>query len=191
MEYKLIKGARSKTRDAAFLFRMGAGFPGDVNRTHPAEIEAALIDVNSPPTMYGQPVLVDATTQGVRPFGAGDQNDTNEVIAFGFTVRPYPTQQATTSQNYAPASFGSATPPISGVMDVLRNGLIMAKINHGSTAPVKGGRVYVWCATTSGNHIQGGLETAFSTGNTVILDGRYTYNGGMDASDVAEVSVNV
>lgn len=191
MERKLVKGEKCKTRDAAFQFRMGAGFSGDVNRTHPAEIEAALIDASAPPTMYGQPVLVDATTQGVRPYAAGDQSNTVESIAFGFTVRPFPTQQTTSNQNFAPASFGSATPPVSGVIDVLRNGLIMAKLNHGVTAPVKGGRVYIWCAATSGNHIQGGLETAYSAGNTVVLDGRYTYNGGMDSSDVAEISVNV
>ena len=35
---------RQKTRDVAFTFRMGAGFAGDVNRTHPASIEPVMIE---------------------------------------------------------------------------------------------------------------------------------------------------
>ena len=180
---------RCKTRDAAFPFRMGAGFPGDVNRTHPAEIEAALISVATPPTAYGQAVKV-AAGNSVRPFAVADASDAVDDIAFGATVRPYP-MQPSTATNYGATAFGAATPPVSGVIDVARSALILVQLNTGVAAPVKGGRVYLWCAATAGNHIQGGYETEFSAGNTVRLDGRFTYNGPADASGVVELSCNV
>ncbi len=177
---------RRKTRDAAFTYRMGAGFPGDVNRTHPASIEPCLIDASAPPTAFGQPVVVDATTQGVRPLAAGDA--ALDAI-YGVTVRPYPFQ-ADAGTNYGAASFGAAAPPASGVIDVLRAGYIMMKANVGS-APVKGGRVFIWVAATAGNHIQGQLESAASAGNTIELDEKTYFNGTPDADGVVEVGFNI
>lgn len=190
MEYKQVKGLRAKTRDVAFQFRMGAGFPGDVNRTHPAEIEAALVNVTTPPLIYGQVLIVDGATSSVRPVAAGDQSNTVPLLPFGALVRPYPLQQMTAT-NYGAAALGAAVPPTSGVVDAIRSGLIMVQLNVGVTAPQKGGAVYVWAAATSGNHIQGGYETAYSAGNTVLLDPRFTYNGPADASGVTELSCNV
>lgn len=177
-----------KFRDIAFQFRMGAGFPGDVNRTHPAEIEAALIAVATPPTAYGQAVLLAAANAGVRPYAAADASDSTDSIPFGLTVRPFPTQQATGGMT---STIGAATPPTSGVINVARNALIMIQLNTGVAAAAKGGRVYVWCAATSGDHTQGGFETEASSGNTVRLDPRYTYNGPADSSGVTELSCNI
>ena len=178
---------RMKTRDAAFQFRMGAGFPGDINRTHPATIEPVLIDSSAPPTAYGQPVLVDPTTQGVRPFAVGDQSNTVPA-GYGITVRPYPTNPSSAS-NFGAAAFGSATPPTTGVMDVLRAGYIMAFLPAGGS-PVKGGAVYVWAAASSGAHVQGGIEAAYSAGNTTQLYNA-TFNGSPDASGNVEIAFNI
>jgi len=179
----------------ALQFRMPAGFAGDVSRTHPAAIEPAQIRVATPPTAYGIPVVVDADGAGVRPFGTGEASDTVAAIAYGFTARPFPTQQTSTTD--MSATIGAATPPTKGVIDVLRSGYIMATLNPAAavTGALKGGRVYVWCAATTGSvntlHTQGGLEVAASSGNTVELDGRFLYNGPADANGVLEVSVNV
>lgn len=181
---------RFKTRDVAFQYRMGAGFAGDVNRTHPAEIEAAQVDETNPATLYGMPCKLDATSHNARKFIAGDASDDTPTIAFGFIVRPYPVQ-ASSGSNFGAASLGDATPPTSGPADFLRSGLIIAKLNSGAGTPVKGGTVYVWCAATEAGHTQGGLETEADTGNTVALDARYTFNGGKDADGVCEISVNV
>jgi hypothetical protein len=177
---------RVRTHDVAFQYRMGAGFPGDVNRTHPASIEPTLIDSNSPPLGYGLAVVVDPTTQGVRQMAAGDS--TLDAI-YGITVRPFPTQQSSAS-NYGAIGIGSATPPTSGVMDVLRSGYIMGQLS-GATQPVKGGRVYVWVAASSGGHIQGGFEAAATGGSTIQLDEKTYFNGPADASGVVEVSFNI
>ncbi len=182
-----MKNARVKTRDAAFKFRMGAGFAGDVNRSHPASIEPCLIDAAAPPTQYGQPVLVDATTQGVRPFAAGDQSNT-VAAGYGLTVRPYPTQQASAS-NFGQADIGAAIPLTSGVLDVLRAGYIMVQIPAGQ-APVKGSPVYVWAAASTGAHILGGVEATYSAGNTTQLLNA-TFNGSPDATGVAEIAFNI
>lgn len=181
---------RFKMRDSnsAFLYRMPAGFAGDINRTHPFEVEAELIDAAAPPLFYGIAVLIDATTQGVRPFAAGD---TGVTVAEGLTVRPFPAQAPAGSTD-AQQGIASAAPPISGVLDVMRNGLMTVKINTGQTAPVKGGAVYVWCAATAGNNVQSQFGTAASGGNTAALDvNRYTWNGGMDANNIAEIRWNV
>lgn len=177
---------RVRTHDIAFQYRMGAGFPGDVNRTHPASIEPTLIDSSAPPLGYGLAVVVDPTTQGVRQMAAGDSS--LDAI-YGITVRPFPTQQSSAS-NFGAIGIGAATPPTSGVMDVLRSGYIMSVLS-GSTQPVKGGRVYVWVAASSGAHIQGGFEAAATGGSTIELDEKTYFNGPADASGVVEVSFNI
>lgn len=181
---------RSRTNDSgsmAFGFRMPAGFPGDVNRGHPASIEPCLIDASAPPTAYGQPVLPDSTTNGVRPFAAGD---TAVTTMWGVTVRPFPVQ-ASTGTAYGGAAFGTATPPTSGAIDIMRSGYIMAKLPAGSAATTKGAAVFVWCAASTGNHVQGGFESSSSGGNTAALDtARYQFNGPADANGNVEICVN-
>lgn len=177
-----MKKNRMKTRDVAFGFRMGAGFPGDVNRTHPVDIVPELPSATLPPTAYGQMTILDTSTGTVRRFDTGD---TAVTTAYGVTVRPYPTQQSSAS-NYGQADIGSATPPTSGVMDVVRRGYIMAKVNG---TPVKGGAVYVWCAASSGAHVQGQLEASATGGSTASLTNA-TFNSAPDANGYVEIIFN-
>lgn len=179
-----MKKARMKFRDVAYQFRMGAGIPGDVNRTHPVNITAELIDSSAPPTAYGEAVIL-AGASGVRPFAAAD---TGVTAAYGVTVRPYPTQQSSAS-NYGATSIGAATPPTSGVIDVVRSGFIMGQVPAG-TVVVKGGAVYVWCAASTGNHVQGLFEGAASAGNTAAL-ANCTFNGPADANGYVEIAFNI
>jgi len=172
----------------AYTYRMPAGFAGDVNRTHPAAVEPALTCVATPPTKYGQIVVVDTATNSVRPLAAGDQSDATLLTPWGVTVRPFPTQQTAGGMT---STIGAATPPVTGGIDVLRSGYIMGQLNANVAAATKGGTVYVWCAATSGDHVQGGYETAFSAGNTVTLDARYKYNGPADSTGIVEISANV
>ena len=181
---------RQKTRDVAFTFRMGAGFAGDVNRTHPASIEPVMIDSSAPPTFYGQPVLLGADSNsnyGARAFASGDQSNT-VAAGYGITVRPFPVQQSSGS-NFGAAALGAATPPTNGVVDVLRSGYIMVNLPNGGS-PVKGGAVYVWAAASTGNHVLGGVEAAYSAGNTTQLLNA-TFNGSPDASGNVEVAFNI
>lgn len=181
---------RSMFADAAFTFRMGVGFPGDITRVEAATVEACLIDVNAPPTAYGQAVVIDPTTQGVRPIVAGDSGLT---AIYGITVRPFPTQQQSATNFGAVTLAGTLVPPTSGVIDVLRSGYILTALNAPTTVPVKGGAVDVWFAATSGAHIQGGFEAAHTGGSSFTIAGSTTtqFQGGVDANGVAEIAFNI
>lgn len=180
-----MKKIRMKARDVAFQFRMGAGFAGDVNRTHPATIEPVLIDAAAPPTAFGQATLVDPTTQGVRPFTTGDASQ----ALYGVTVRPYPFQQANASTDFGAAAIGASAPPVTGVLDVLRAGYIMVNLPFGGTT-VKNGNVYVRVAATSGLHIIGSFEAAADGANNVLITNA-KFNGTPDASGNVELMVNI
>lgn len=172
----------------AFLYRMGAGFAGDVNRTHPVSIEADLIHSASPPTAYGQAVLVDPTSQGVRPFAAGDAAIDK---AYGMTVRAFPIQQTSApTGSFAPAALGAAIPPLSGIIDVLRSGYIMGKLPAGQTC-VKNGAVYIWVGATAGIHVLGGFESVDAGADTTPALVNAVFNGIPDADGNVEIQFNV
>ena len=175
--------------DSTIKFRMDAGYPGDFNRSHPVSIEPALVGalgVGGSVGQFGLPVIVDGAN-AVRSFGAGD---TAVTLVWGFTVRPFPTQQRSGGDS---ASIGPATPPSAGgVVGVMRSGYIMGRLNDVTATVLKGAAVFVWCAADSGIHKQGGLEVVASGGNTAALDpNRYQFNGPCDAKGNIEVCVNV
>ena len=177
---------RARTRDAAgavFTYRMTGGFPGDVNRTHPASIEPCLIDASAPPTAYGQAVLVDGTAHSIRPFTAGDNSLTD---LYGVTVRPFPLQQNSTT-----GSFGSATPPVTGVIDVIRAGYVVVQLGNGAlTGAFKGGTVYVDTSSSTGNYVQGGFQAAAGGQTVATMNGTTLFNGSEDAKGWVELSVH-
>jgi hypothetical protein len=179
------------TRDVAFQFRMGAGFVGDVNRTHPAGIESALIDSTLPPLNYGVAVLADAAApNGVR----GIQTTDNAITAvYGITVRPFPLQQASAT-NYGAVALGAGSqiPPTSGVIDVMKSGYIMVKLG-GAAAAFKGSPVYLYYGVSTGTHIQGGFEAAAGANLLGPLDTtgtRIYFNGPADSNGIVELVFN-
>ena len=66
---------RRFTQDVAIPFRMGAGAPGDVNRTHPADIPPFLVDPTNPPAGYGFPGLINTASNGLRGVLASDSSE--------------------------------------------------------------------------------------------------------------------
>lgn len=175
---------RARTLDTAFTYRMGAGYAGDVNRAHPASIVARLQDSANPVRLYGDPVLYSATAGTVRCFNAGDTAVTK---IKGVAVRPASISQTSGGMT---ASFGVAAPPTGSTgIDFLESGYIMAKCNNFGASPCKlGDPVYVWCAASTGNHVQGGLENAASAGNTAAISNA-EWAGPPDANGVAELRV--
>jgi hypothetical protein len=174
---------RCKTRDVAFQFRMGAGFPGDVNRTHPASILPCLADPTNPPLLFGEPVVTVAASNGVRALLS---SDTALTAIYGITVRPYPSQSSATA-------FGTGGPdsyygfPI-GAVDVLRSGFIMGTLG-GSVAATKGLPVNVWIAASTGTHVQGTFEASVTAGSTIPVANAF-FNGPADANGVVEIDFN-
>lgn len=173
---------RARTCDIAFQYRMGAGFPGDVNRMHPASILPGLLDSVNVFRNYGEPAIFGAANnyRGVIP---ADGSVTAIKIA-GCIVRPYPTQQQSGGMT---AVIGSVAPPTAGVADFMHAGFMMVKAKAGITFK-KGDPVYVWCAATSGANIQGEYNNVASSTNTVqITNARF--NGPADALGNVEIEV--
>lgn len=176
---------------AAFTFRAGAGFAGAITRQENSIIEPVLIDASAPPLLYGVPVLIDPTTQGIRPLVAGDSALT---AVYGVLVRPFPTSQFSVS-NFGNTPLGLVgVPPTSGPADVLISGYINVQVPLGQTVAVKNGSVFIWIAASTGAHVQGGFETVASGGNTIALSGAGSttrYNGGQDANGILELVFNI
>lgn len=174
---------RARTHDVAFTYRMGAGFPGDVNRTHPASILPGLQDTTNPVLLYGNPVVINTSANSYREVLV---SDTAVTTIAGVLVRPYPTQQTTGGMS---SSLGAATPPVSGVVDVINDGFVMVRCNNFAAAqPTKGGAVHIWIAASTGAHVQGGFESAASVGNTIDISNA-RFNGPADSNGVCELQV--
>lgn len=170
------------TRDVAFNYRMPGGFAGDVNRSHPASVEACLPDVTNPPTFAGQAVVLDATSHNARFVGVVDDHALTDI--YGVAVRSFPTQQASGGMS---SSFGNAVINPSQPIDVIKSGYIMVPVFG---VPVKGGQVHVWALPAAGGHVPGGFEAAATAVSTIDLPiNSYTFNGGPDANGVCEVII--
>lgn len=176
-----IDRGRARAGDVAFTYRMGAGFPGDVNRTHPFSVEPALQDPTNPILGYGFACVVNTAANSVRQMAAGD---TALTAVYGILARPYPTQQQSGGMS---SPFGQQVPPATGVVDVLKQGYVMVPIVG---QPTKGGAVFVWVAASSGSHVQGGFEAAATGGSTIALGARITFNGPPDANGIGELIFN-
>lgn len=173
---------RARTCDVAFQYRMGVGYPGDVNRMHPASVVAGLLDSGNPFRAYGEAALF-GSANNYRPIIASDQSATAVKIA-GVLVRPYPTQQMSGGMN---AALGAAVPPSMGPADFLDEGFIIVKMKAGVTVK-KGDPVFVWATATETVNIQGEFQATATTSKTVPVANAY-FNGPADANGNVELRV--
>jgi len=179
-----VGAVRARTRDISFGYRMGAGFPGDVNRTHPASILPGLTNPTNPPRLYGDPVLIDTATNSYRGVLS---TDTAATKIDGILVRPYPTQQQSGGMA---SSIGAAAGPLGNqVCDVLNEGFIIARCNNfAAQQPTKGGAVFIWVTASSGAHVQGGFESVANGANTIAITNAL-WNGPTDSNGITEIQV--
>lgn len=162
----------------AFQYRMPAGFAGDVQRAEIATIETQIIDSAAPPAAFGVPVKMVAGK--VQPIN--NAADTAASV-YGFNIRAYPMQTNGTD------ALGTATPPTSGVTDILKRGYIMASLG-GTADAAKNGTVYVRVAGAAAGKPLGGVEAAADSTNTVALTNAY-FTGPKDAYGVVEIAFNI
>jgi hypothetical protein len=183
-------GTALKVRDVAFTYRMGAGFAGTVNRTHPASINPYLKDATNPPTFFGQAVMMNTSTNAVRSVISSDSSITD---IFGVVVRPYPFQGVTApTGNYAGVStptWGTSQLP-DGAVDILTLGFILVPVNG---SPSMGGTPYVYYGTSTGAHVQSGFEAASGSNIAGLTGLLYStlYNSPADSNGVAELRFHV
>jgi hypothetical protein len=173
----------------SYLYRMGAGFAGEVNRAHPFTIEPAYNDSATPVLLFGLACLINTTASG----GAGNKTgvrgvqagDTAVTYFWGVVSRPFPTQAATEDGNFGQANSPGGAPPSGGVIGVLRSGYIVVQVNG---TPGKGDPAYIWCGATATVHVQGGWEA--SAGTTALTANAY-FNGAPDSAGLTELEFNV
>ena len=113
------------------------------------------------------------------PVGAGD----TATVAYGLLVRPYPTTGGAASD-----PLGTATPPASGIGDVMRRGYMTVKNNAGT--PALNGQVYVRVAAAAAGKPIGGIEAAADSTNTIAITGAIFTNAG-DAKGNVEIAYNI
>lgn len=187
-------GTACKVRDVAFQFRMGAGFAGAVNTSHPANIRGFLKDSSNPPTFFGQPVMINASTNAVRSVLDTDRTGSATDV-FGVIVRPYPFLGSTAPTNSYAGTGAQSTLPWGGnqlpdgAVDVLLSGNIMVPVVG---TPSNGSVAYIWTAASSGAHIIGGWEASNpSTSGFAITWDKTQFGSPPDASGIAELRFNV
>lgn len=156
----------------AYLYRMPSGIPGDVSRKENSVVEAQILNASLPFSAYG---LVGKMAAGkFVPFAGGEA----ATDAYGVLVRPFPTNSGTDG-------LGTATPPTSGPVDVLRRGYITVKLNGGATVAA-GGPVYVRVAAAASGKPLGGFEGAADSTNTVAINAIFL--SAADADGNVEIS---
>ena len=158
----------------AFTYRMPAGIAGAVNRAEQATVEAQIFDASFPVTSYGR--FVKIVSEKVRPIASGDA----AAAVYGLLVRPFPTAS---SQE----GIGVATPPTSGVAEVLRRGYMTIKLDRGTAA--KAAAVYVRVTADTGKLV-GDIETAADSAKCVAVPG-CVFTGPADGGGAVEVAFNI
>ena len=166
----------------AFLYRMDVGYPGAVNRMQGAKVQAELLNPTTPPLGYGTMLVMDPTTGTVRPPVGTD----TAAVFTGFYVRPYPRQSNLNIND----PLGQATPPSTGIGDVLKSGHMIVKLNAASPAVVKGQSVGVFIGTASAGNPAGGV-TGAAPGATVLALPNSTFMGPADANGMTEIAYNL
>jgi hypothetical protein len=160
----------------AFNTRMPVGFPGRVSRSDSLTIQQEIIDSGTPPTVYGGAVKLVAGK--LQPIASGDAAG-----AYSFLVLPYPTQSASNG-------LGAATPPTSGLADVLKRGYMTVALKLGTAA--KDGQLYV-VTTAGGTVVVGDFVTSASPagGGTAVAITNCFFMGPADSAGVVEISKNI
>lgn len=181
-----VRGAQHSTCDVAFTLRMGAGFAGDVNRTHPVSEAPYVQDGTTPIRKYGDPALYGTNT--VKGIVAGDASDSNAINIAGVLVRDFPTQMQTSAGAVGQQLLTDATtPPQTGVVTLMTQGRMMVRARGAGNCNI-GAAVYIFCTADEAGHVQGGFENAFITTKTVKV-ANAQWRGPADASGMAEIEV--
>jgi hypothetical protein len=149
---------RHRTRDISFLAQSPVGFIGRITRSVPLpRITPDPNDGTNPVAYYGLAVLntVSNTVRSILATDAGTSGISGVAVA-NFPFQP------SSATNYGAQALSALTAVASGaLLDILRTGFITVYLNS-AQAPTatKADKVYVWCAASTGTHIQGGFENA-------------------------------
>lgn len=164
-------------------YAMPSGIPGAISRVGGGvvlDVEAVIMDPESPLTQYGLAGQIDAATGLFRLMEAADAD------IYGFLSRPYPIQPYNASGFSGAIPLGtSATPPATGTVAALRAGYMTVTLRN-ATAAVKNGTVYVRVDNATADLPLGGVEAADDGANTIAT--KWIFTGPADADGNVEIS---
>lgn len=157
------------------------GFRGAVSRT-PDTVITSFMNTGSDPIQFGEPVVFDPTTGGVRKIASTDTTNANIV---GIAVRRI-------GQPYADSEKGWYYNE-GDIVDVLVRGSICIELASTTGIAAKGG-VYVYNGlkvSTIPSHAAGGIAAAADSTNndTVQIPNAIFTIGKADANNIAEITI--
>ncbi len=160
----------------AFTFRAPVCVPGSITREREfATIEGLTVDSTTYPTAFGVPVKI--VSGKVQPVASGD----TAAVIYGMLVRSFP-------DGASLDALGTSTPPVKGVVNVLKRGYIGVHVNAGTAS--LNSTVYVRVANAATGKPIGGIEAASDSTNTVTMVNAY-FTGAADANGYGEIAFRI
>lgn len=164
----------------AYLFRAGAGVPGEPTRVPLKDIQTGLLDTAAAPginpTAFGVPVKY------VSPYFQAIQAGDVAADFYGILVRLAPSIAGDTQE-----SLTSGTPNANLNQGIMDNGYVNVLCTVGS--PVRGQPVYMRVVENLPNLV-GALEATSVPGENVALVGVVWAVDGLDSNNVTEIELN-
>jgi hypothetical protein len=173
----------------AFLFRAGAGTPGDCTRPSQSTIEtgflyAPLLDTPVP-TKFGAIVFAYENLSGQTEFAiAQSPASTPGADFYGILVRMAPSSAGSLDQ-----SFGSGVPNINNPQGIGRKGYFNVTVNPSTFSILRGEPVNIRLVTGGPGENIGDLTPAFIVGETEELPGVVWGIDGYDSNNVTEIYI--
>jgi hypothetical protein len=149
----------------AITFRMAYAIPGDLVQGQGRANVKAEVYGSTAFLSYGVAATISSGT--VIPINSNLGSTANAV--YGWLVRPFPLQEFASPSSTLNTTL-SATPPTSGIANIMTEGYIGVYVQSGASSVVEGGIVYIYYAATSGAHIIGGVEGTTSGNNFAVTN---------------------
>lgn len=169
----------------AYTYQMPCGIPGQLTRvTSYSNVEAQIMSQTSPPTAFG--VACSLVSGAIAVYTAS-----TSTLPYGLLVRDFPTSASSTT---AQSALGTATPNPAFPCSVMISGYMNVAIQTNTTAPTKGGTVFIRNANATAGQLLGGFETVSSGNNFPLaasMGSNSYYTGGMDSAGNTEIAFNV
>lgn len=166
----------------AFLYKAPAGIAGAITRVDDSTVEPGYIAAANGPTLFGQPVKVEAGTGKFLLMGltsvAGD--------FYGILIREVP---SISGGSPTAQTFADGTPNPLAFHGVLVKGY--CNVICGTGTPVRGGAVYVRIVDGGVGKPVGSYEATADGANSVLVpELSWAINGREATTNIAEIRVN-
>lgn len=148
---------------AGKVYSITNGFPGTISRSIDDVVESFANVESSNPILFGYPVVLDATNNGVKNMSADSYAPIGIAVRVAKTNNTYGSDDA----KYNPHDM----------VDVIKRGTVVVAVSNGT--PAAGGTVHIVKAT-------GAIRATQDSTNTVEMTG-WKFKGPKDANGNAEI----